>query len=262
MTFREYAGAVRLHEMAVIDRAIHCLYWLLKSEFKEEGTPRQIADMIVDAGLPDPNVTRVTELLKSSRRVVKSIKAGSFRLHAATQEELSKAVGYLFAPSTPPPATPSLPVSVPFFTQADVSLGKDMSEVYVLIRCLENSARNFIRSRLENAHGANWWDQVKTRDMERKVQDRIREEQRNKWHQPRGSHPLNYLDFGDLKDLICNSWAYFKDAFPDQLWVASRLTELEKSRNVIAHNNILADTEIGRIRLYFGDWCRQLAGIL
>jgi hypothetical protein len=262
MTFREYASAVHLHEMAVIDRAIHCIFWLQRSESKPDASARQIADMIIDAGLPDPNVTRITELLKASRRVVKSKKSGFFKLHPATDDEVSKAVGYLFAPATPVPPAATVPANVPFFTQADVSLGKEMSDTYVLIHCLENSARNFVRSRLENAHGATWWDQVKTRDMEKKVQDRIREEQKNRWHQPRGRHPLNYLDFGDLKDLICNNWTYFKNAFPDQHWVVARLSELEKSRNVVAHNNILADTEIGRIRLYFGDWCRQLTGIV
>lgn len=258
MTFPEYASAVRLHEMAVLDRAIHALFWLQKSDSSQDATPRKIADLIVESGLPDPNVTRITELLKSSRRAVKTRKG--FRLHPATTEELSLAVGYLFAPSTPPSTPAPIPADVPFFTQADSALGKEMSEVYVLIHSLENSARNFIRSRLENAHGQNWWDQVKTRDMEKKVQDRIKEEQRNKWHQPRGRHPLNYTDFGDLKDLICNNWAYFKDTFPDQHWLVSRLTDLEKSRNVVAHNNTLADTEIGRIKLYFGDWCRQLSG--
>lgn len=146
--------------------------------------------------------------------------------------------------------------------EPDVALAKQMAEVFVLLHCLENSARNLIRSKLSVAHGENWWELVKTRDMEKKAQERVREEERNKWHQPRGRHPLNYLDFGDLKDLICNNWTYFKDAFPDQHWVVARLTELEKSRNVVAHNNVLADTEIGRIRLYFGDWCRQIAGVI
>jgi hypothetical protein len=31
---------------------------------------------------------------------------------------------------------------------------------------------------------------------------------------------------------------------------------MEKSRNVIVHNNVLEDAEIERIRLYLQDWAR------
>lgn len=262
MTFKEYAAAVRLHEMALPDRAIHCLFWLKNSNGVEQATIREIADLVSDAGLPEPNVTRLAQLLKQSRRFIKGKKAGSFRLHPATIEEINQAVGYLFAPTAAVPTAAAVPTDIPFFGEADVALAKQMSEVYVLFHSLENSARNLIRSRLEAAHGDKWWDQVKTHDMEKKVRDRLKEEERNKWHQPRGRHPLNYLDFGDLKDLVCNNWPYFKNVFPDQHWVVARLTELEKSRNVVAHNNVLADTEISRLLLYFSDWCRQVRGVV
>ncbi len=262
MTFKEYAAAVRLYEMALIDRAIHPLFWLKNSNGVDDATTREIADLVSEAGLPEPNVTRLAQLLKQSRRVIKGKKAASFRLHAATVEDISQAVGYLFAPTSAVPTAAAVPTEIPFFGEADVALAKQMSEVYVLFHSLENSARNLIRSRLEVAHGDKWWEQVKTHDMEKKVRDRIKEQDRNKWHQPRGRHPLNYLDFGDLKDLICNNWPYFKNVFPDQHWVVARLTELEKSRNVVAHNNVLADTEISRLLLYFGDWCRQVGGVL
>jgi hypothetical protein len=262
VTFAEYASATSLHEMAVIDRALHCLYWLQKNEAQQEASIRNIADLLIQANLPMPNVTRLAQLFKSSRRVIRAKSKGYFKLHPAATEELERAVGYLFAPSATPPRSFPTPAEVPFFSQAEVALSRDMSEIYVYLFCIENSARNLIRSILEAAHGVDWWSQVRTRDMEKKVQDRTKEEQRNKWHQPRGRHPLNYLDFGDLKDLICNNWPYFKSIFPDQHWVVARLTELEKSRNVIAHNNVLGDIEIGRIRLYFGDWCRQVSGIV
>lgn len=262
MTFQDYASGVRLHEMAILDRAIHCLFWLKNANDIEEATAREIADLITNAGLPEPNVTRLAQLFRESRRVIKGKKNRSFRLHPATVEEIGQAVGYLFAPTAPIPSAATIPADIPFFGQADVALAKQMSEVYVLLHSLENSARNLIRSRLEASHGDKWWDQVKTHDMEKKVRDRIKEEERNKWHQPRGRHPLNYLDFGDLKDLICNNWPYFKNIFPDQHWVVARLTELEKSRNVVAHNNVLGDTEISRLLLYFGDWCRQISGVL
>lgn len=93
MTFVEYARAVRLHEMAVIDRAIHCLFWLRNADSKNEASVREVADLIISANLPDPNVTRLKELLNDSRRVVKGKKGSHYRLHPATDEELERAVG-------------------------------------------------------------------------------------------------------------------------------------------------------------------------
>jgi hypothetical protein len=55
-----------------------------------------------------------------------------------------------------------------------------------------------------------------------------------------------------------NHFADFEDLFADQNWVSARLDELEASRNVIAHSNLLDDREMGRIRLYLQDWIRQV----
>jgi hypothetical protein len=59
------------------------------------------------------------------------------------------------------------------------------------------------------------------------------------WDQPRGRHDVN-----------------FEDLFDSQDWVKSRFADLENSRNVIAHNNVLEASEIERIRLYLRDWAR------
>jgi len=58
--------------------------------------------------------------------------------------------------------------------------------------------------------------------------------------------------------LIQTHWEHFDDLFPDQNWIVSRLDELEVSRNVIAHGNLLDDRELGRIHLYLQDWVRQV----
>jgi hypothetical protein len=69
---------------------------------------------------------------------------------------------------------------------------------------------------------------------------------------------VNYTDFGDLALILQQNWADFADLFPDQNWITARLRELEQSRNVIAHNNVLEDREIDRIRMYLADWIRQV----
>ena len=65
-------------------------------------------------------------------------------------------------------------------------------------------------------------------------------------------------DFGDLKSIITSNWLDFQDLFPDQNWVMARLAELEASRNIIAHSNVLEEREMTRLRLYVQDWLRQV----
>lgn len=129
---------------------------------------------------------------------------------------------------------------------------------YLAFFCLENSARELVSDRLAEAFGADWWDSKASGPLQNKVQERQAKEGRNRWHVARGAHPIFYTDFGDLKSLIQTHWEHFDDLFPDQNWVISRLDELEASRNVIAHGNLLDDREIGRIHLYLQDWVRQV----
>jgi hypothetical protein len=109
---------------------------------------------------------------------------------------------------------------------------------------------------LRDAHGDTWWDTKVPPAIRKKVEDRKKQERKNKWHQLRSRSNINYADFGDMPGVILNNWTDFEDRFDSQEWVKSRFDEMEKSRNVIAHNNVLEDTEIERIRLYLQDWAR------
>jgi hypothetical protein len=142
------------------------------------------------------------------------------------------------------------------FSQQIQDDAEKMSRLYVAFFCFENSAREFIGQRLRDAHGENWWATRVPQALRNKVENRKEQEQRNKWHQPRGRSNINYTDFGDMPGIILNSWDDFVDLFDTQEWVKSRFGDLEKSRNVIAHNNVLEEAEIDRIRLYLQDWAR------
>ncbi len=54
------------------------------------------------------------------------------------------------------------------------------------------------------------------------------------------------------------NWPVFKDYFPDQAWVSSRIKESERSRNVIAHTNDLASEEGARLEMHLRDWINQI----
>jgi hypothetical protein len=135
-----------------------------------------------------------------------------------------------------------------------------MSRLYVAFFCFENSVRELVSQKLRDAYGDNWWDTRIPANIKSKVENRKKQEEKNKWHQPRSRNNINYTDFGDMPGIILNNWSEFEDLFDSQEWVKARFGDMEKSRNVIAHNNVLEDGEIERIRLYLQDWAR-IAGL-
>lgn len=136
---------------------------------------------------------------------------------------------------------------------------KIMAEVYSRVYLLENLLRFTIIQALTEKYGSSWWDKcrVSTRTREN-VEKRIKDENINRWHGKRGSHPIFYTDFNDLRSVVVNNWEEFKELFPDQIWVQSRLKDVEPSRNIIAHNNPLPRREINRIKMIAEDFRKQL----
>lgn len=133
-----------------------------------------------------------------------------------------------------------------------------MRRCYELLFMLENLVREFVVTRFTEDHGPIWFDTVGTSDMKKKVQQRKEAEEKNQWHIGRNAGDVYYLDFGDLGLLIKNQWAVFREFLPDQAWVESRMSEAERSRNVIAHTNVLDGEEIKRLEMHLQDWIRQL----
>lgn len=129
---------------------------------------------------------------------------------------------------------------------------------YLAFFCLENAIRELVNERLLESHGNQWWDTCIPTKVQGKVNDRREKEGNNRWHVQRGANEIFYTDFGDLFTIIQNNWSDFEDLFPDQHWIANRLTDLESSRNVIAHMNVLDTREIDRIKMYLEDWLKQV----
>ena len=133
-----------------------------------------------------------------------------------------------------------------------------MQKYYRLLFVFENLIRDFVGARFSETDGENWFDVRANADMKRKVESRKTSEERNQWHIGRNEHQINYIDFGDLGLLIINHWDLFKDFFPNQAWVTSRVQEGERTRNVIAHTNVLAAEEGARLEMYLRDWLAQI----
>lgn len=129
---------------------------------------------------------------------------------------------------------------------------------YLAFFCLENSVRELIVERLSEGHGDGWWIECATKNVSARVQQRQDKEGKNRWHTQRGASEIYYTDFGDLTSLMQNNWADFEDLFPDVNWIVTRFTEMEASRNIVAHNNQLDRRELERIKLYLADWVMQV----
>jgi Swt1-like HEPN len=160
------------------------------------------------------------------------------------------------------PATEAAPVddeiSLDDFSVAIRVQAVKMATIYQAFFCFENSVRELVEQRLSENLGDGWWDQGTTAPIRKKVSDRKAKEAANRFHSPRGESDIAYADFGDLSLMITNNWPLFEDLFPDQDWVRTRLSDLELSRNVMAHNGVLNGREITRITLYLKDWVMQV----
>jgi hypothetical protein len=133
-----------------------------------------------------------------------------------------------------------------------------MQRAYRMLFVFENLLRDFINQRFTEVDGETWFDARATSAMKQRVIDRKEKEERNQWHIGRNEQSIFYLDFGDLGLLIINHWPNFKDFFEGQAWVQSRIQEAERTRNVIAHTNVLAVEESDRLEMYLRDWMKQV----
>lgn len=133
-----------------------------------------------------------------------------------------------------------------------------MMDVYFVLFVFENLIRHFIEQRLEELHGEDWFDETALSRTKQKREQRRKSEESNQWHQGRSAGPLYYVDFGDLSSIITNNWNDFSDLLPSQAWVQARIDEAERSRNVIAHTNVLPEEEAARLKQHLRDWVRQV----
>lgn len=131
----------------------------------------------------------------------------------------------------------------------------EMARLYAVLHAFENELRSFIRDRLEEEVGSNWFStNTIPKKILTKIENRRGEWKRNSWLEGVMGGDLEFADFGDLASIIIENWEYFRDIIPSQDWVRQRMFELEKARNFIAHNRILLPAEFQRMYMYVSDW--------
>jgi hypothetical protein len=149
----------------------------------------------------------------------------------------------------------------PFLASGVLREAEKMKEVYPIIYVFENSVRNVISLVLTKKYGLDWWDKRVAKPVRDRIQGRIDDETNNPWHGKRGVAPIFYADIKDLQSIIKNNWGDFQSLFPNQNWIEARIGEIERSRNIVAHNNPLCERDIKRVRIYFEDWETQIGAV-
>lgn len=132
-------------------------------------------------------------------------------------------------------------------------------EAYHLLHIFENSMREVIHRVLEAQHGSTWWDEV-PKGIRNKAAQYQQNEAKEAWHLPRGVEPIQYVDLLDLAAIIEHPklWSHFKPLFPREGFVSGLVHDMNVSRRVVAHMNVLPKAEVRTVQVTFRKWARQL----
>lgn len=138
-----------------------------------------------------------------------------------------------------------------------VSEARRMSYVYVLIAAFENSVRELIASTLKEEVGEDWWDKCVSEKIRQQAAQRMEEEEKIKWHTPRGVDPINFTMLPNLLNIIRQNHEHFP-IIPSIDWAANIFDVIERSRNVIMHSGRIAQRDMARLGTFIRDWAAQV----
>lgn len=132
-----------------------------------------------------------------------------------------------------------------------IEKAKTMSKAYEYMYCIENMIRIFL---LENLG-----DDLKIpSNVQKNIDNRKESESKHKWLSLRGDSPLFYCDFLDLSGIILMNFEDLEHDFPNQIWIKSKLEDLSRFRNMIAHNSYIDNSDFELVRVYFNTISKQL----
>ena len=148
-----------------------------------------------------------------------------------------------------------LPDSIDYNKHRDI-IGdlKFPNMMFQFIFVCENILRKFIIQVL-NDKAISSVSSLGISSLKNKINIRKNEESKKKYLPIRGLHDIYYLDLGELKNVIINSWVYFKDKITSQTWISERIDSLYSIRNRVAHNSgSLTNDELKSVETY----CREI----
>jgi hypothetical protein len=145
----------------------------------------------------------------------------------------------------------------PQFTEKLRAEAASMATHYAIFYCLENTIRDLIVERLEEVHGADWWNKA-VPEAVRQNCDKNQKKEQQAGITPRSQDLIDYSNFGELGEIIKANWDIFGDMFRDMRALERILGNLNTLRAPIAHCKALAEDEVTRLHLSLRDWFRQM----
>lgn len=149
-------------------------------------------------------------------------------------------------------------LGIEYLEEEFVIMAQKMAVVYTAICAFENSVRKFVSKKLLEVYGENWWEEKVAEGIRKKSQTRKEQEEKIRWHTPRGDSIINYTEFGDLVSIIRKNWVDFEPHIVSQEWAEQIIKTVERSRNVIMHSGELVNHDIERVGTYIRDWINQI----
>jgi hypothetical protein len=145
----------------------------------------------------------------------------------------------------------------PQFEQAVRHEAAQMAKHYELFYCLEQSIRKLITEAMEEAGGANWWEDKVPQQIRDEVKKLIKTEV-DSGITRRSDRAIDYTTFGQLSVIISSNWILFETIFKSPRAVEKVMSSLNLLRGPIAHCCPLSDDEIDRLQLTVKDWFRMM----
>lgn len=143
------------------------------------------------------------------------------------------------------------------FSEEARAQAEAMGRVYELLYCLENSIRELVEATLREAFGADgWWKTGVDAAIRKIAEKRQLDDQKARWHGPRGESLLAYVDFPQYGEIIASQWQHFEPLLGDQAWVNYYFAELNRTRRALAHTGTLTEADVERMEIRVRDWLR------
>lgn len=149
-------------------------------------------------------------------------------------------------------------LAIDLLDEERVNHAKLMATVYTAIAAFENTVRGFIVKVLLEHKGASWWETCVSEKIRKLAESRKTEEEKIRWHTPRGDEMINYVEFGDLASIMNQNFEFFEMHVVSIEWARQIFQTLERSRNVIMHSGELGRRDIERIGTNIRDWISQV----
>lgn len=110
------------------------------------------------------------------------------------------------------------------------------ASIYPYVFLLENKLREIILKSFQK--NKDWWTntQVVHKDIQEYAQKIQKAEEKYRWIDARGDHPIYYVNLEHLFKIVEKNWNMFKKIFNDQGHLRTWIAECVPVRNLIAHN--------------------------